>query len=244
MKALKHTPSPVKEDRPGNDQTQSEAKSLSEQQLYAELNRFLERHSKFEGARLLLFLIHWKGHRFHCCRLSHLLFPPGERDVEHLIRQAGIEQGLAWKKESDNDNEDGTETYFAQDTYNPQLIKAREPEARDLASLVVCRAYSNPLTDRKTLHEISLRISKLKDQIESGTNASQAWDELQQLYRYRSECLAPGNKIKHHTPETTKAYQALSQALRRLLKKLPPEQAPLLGYIRRHLSTGIEFGWK
>jgi hypothetical protein len=202
-----------------------------------ELESFLTAHAHLDGARLLSFLIRWRGHKFHCCRLSHLVFPPDAERLELLAEQASL------SGHQPRDRESKGETYLLQDLANPQLIRAREPDAWDLAGLTVSRHYDNPLTDRKTLSDIAKRIRKLKETLRQGVDTMQARAELEQLYRYRSFCLAPGNRIKHANPEFTKAYQGLFQALRRLLNKLSDDQAPLLDYIKGHLTTGSEFGW-
>lgn len=117
-------------------------------------------------------------------------------------------------------------------------------DAFDLADLITCRHYDNPLTDIKTLKDISLRIQKLKRDIADNLNPEQAYKEIQALYKYRSESIMPGNKIKHFNPEIIKTFQALYQAISRLLTKLKDQNLQLYDYVISHLKTGMEFEWR
>lgn len=214
-----------------------------------ELRQFLTQHAKLSGAQILAYLIRFRGHKFHCSKLSHLVFPPDYDRMELLAQQADLQDTLDMYRNC----EEQSGTISVRDPANPQLITSKSLDAFDLADLITCRCYDNPLTDSQTLGQISHRIKYLREIIStSGQDCSahrelsseQAKAELLALYKYRSECLQPGNKIKNFNPETSKTYQALYQAVSRLLAKLSETQKPLYDFVKTHLKTGAEFIWR
>lgn len=206
--------------------------------LQEQLNAFLAEHAELNGARILSYLLAFPGHKFHCTKLYHLVFPPDYQQMDTLLKQADLDATLGYLSDEEN------ETLSRRNPANPQLITSKNLDVYDLADIITCRHYDNPLTDRKTLHDISLRIKQLQQDIRDNKSPAQAREEIQALYRYRSQCLYPGNKIKQFNPEIIKVYQAISQAIKRLLNKIPPDQAPLREYVKIHLKTGMEFKWK
>ncbi|MBW6514617.1 MAG: hypothetical protein K0B87_07665 [Candidatus Syntrophosphaera sp.] len=208
--------------------------------LLLEVKGFLQRNAEMHGARILSYLIAHAGHRFHCTKLARLVFPPADERMQLLAAQADLLYG---RMEARDLGEQGN-TVSVRDPANPQLMTPQSLNGYDLADLITCRHYDNPLTDAKTLRDIAKRCQKLKTDIAANIKPEQARAELQALLKYRSQCLMPGNKIKHFNPETAKTYQALQQAIHRLLNKLSAEQAPLLDYVRSCLKSGVEFGWK
>ena len=207
--------------------------------LQEELENFLAHHAKMDGAKLLAFLIRWRGHEFHCAQLSHLVLPPENDRMELLYEQSGLSED----SDPHSEEESQSETYFRQNPANPQLTRARALDPFDVAGLVTFRTYSNPLTDRQTLREIARREKKLLRDISANIDTENARRELKALRGYRSFCLRPGNKIRQHTPEITKTYQSLRQAVKRLLDKLPANAA-LRRYIDSRLTTGLYFVWR
>lgn len=217
--------------------------------LMNELLQFLTQHANLGGAQILAYLIRFRGHKFHCTKLSHLVFPPDYNRMELLAKQADLQDTLAMYRNS----EDQSGSISVSDPANPQLIASKSLDAYDLADLITCRSYANPLTDSQTLGQISHRIKQLRKMIATSgqdccarqeLSAEQARAELLALYKYRSECLQPGNKIKQFNPEISKTYQALYQAISRLLAKLSETQKPLRDYVKSHLKTGVEFIWR
>jgi len=200
-----------------------------------ELMSFLTENEHMSGAKLINYLICYAGHKFHCTKLSHIVNPVEYEQMQVLAEKAGFTDLNSYV----NKKEKGS--IYKLDPANPQLMGQKGTDPYDLANQITCRSYENPLTDYKTLHDISLRIRKLKKTIANDVNAEKASEELKALYQYRSECLMPGNKIKNYNPEISRVYQSLFNAISRLLHKLPKEKVYLMGYVKKHLVTGMDF---
>ncbi len=204
----------------------------------AELLAYLKTMSKFSGARLLRYLVRHPG-KYHCVKLSHLVFPPDDERYRYLEDLADIDPECGSSAVFSPFIPLVTDTVDKGDELKPGTI-----DGQAIADMIVTHEYSNPLTDERTIREVRQRMLKLKAALEKHPDDSAATRELESLQKYLRETMRPPNRILNHNPELKRCYQSMWKSVVRVMEVLRIQRPELAELVEQRLRTGVYWAWR